>query len=156
MYILQVSLVWDIAKLFLTTRVTEPVQHNEATKVTVPTPNHLSSQAPPKPSKEENEDNHVSDDDQNHSSSEVETQDVLGEIASGLHMTQNLFMPSAGPTYEFQINQVIKLLVNCRTPKNLCNFNVLRLLCSERMDRSFQQRLSSIAMKFGKVLLLYI
>ncbi len=94
--------MWEIAKLFLNTRVTEPTPHTETTKVAVPTPNHV-SQAPPKP-KEENED-HVSDEDQNHSSSEVETQDVLGEIASGLHMTQNLFMP-AGPTYEFQINQV--------------------------------------------------
>lgn len=105
--------MWEIAKLFLNTRVTEPTPHVEIAKVTVPTPNHV-SQAPPKP-KEENED-HVSDEDQNHSSSEVENQDVLGEIASGLHMTQNLFMP-AGPTYEFQINQVcvnelIKVL-NC-------------------------------------------
>lgn len=75
----------------------------ETTKVTVPTPNHV-LQAVPKPKQEHNEE-HVSDEEQNHSSSEVENQDVLGEIAAGLHMTQNLFMP-AGPTYEFQINQV--------------------------------------------------
>lgn len=104
--------MWEIAKLYLSTRVAEPTPHVEAAKVTAPTPS-IASQTPPKPKEEYEDREHVSDDDQNHSSSEVENQDVLGEIASGLHMAQNLFMP-AGPTYEFQINQV-----GCRSHSTL-------------------------------------
>lgn len=62
------------------------------------------------PPKEDHEDHYLSDEDiNNNSSSEAEKQDILAEIASGLHVTQNLFMPAA-PSYDFQVQEVCQFI----------------------------------------------
>lgn len=72
------------------------------TKLEVKKANDPISSTPPK---EDHEDHNMSDEDiNNNSSSEAEKQDILAEIASGLHVTQNLFMPAA-PSYDFQVQE---------------------------------------------------
>jgi hypothetical protein len=86
-----------MAKLFIQTLVSD-------SKIE---PKKSTDQISSTPPKDDNEDHNLSDDDiNNNSSSEAEKQDLLAEIASGLHVTQNLFMPAA-PTYDFQVHEVI-------------------------------------------------
>lgn len=111
----QASLVWEISKLYcqIQTETDEepptPVVLKKLDPTTVSSlatpPNYNNNKDHHDHNKggggERDHDHHLSDDDaNNNSSSETEKQDILAQIASGLHMNQTLFMPS-GPTYEF-------------------------------------------------------
>jgi len=87
------------------------------------------------PPKEDQEDHaHLSDDDPNNSSSETEKQDLLAEIASGLHMNQNLFMPP-GPTYDF--NYDVQQVRGCENYSQKC-FPTFKFYPKEIWEISFK------------------
>ncbi|XP_021954003.1 GATOR complex protein WDR24 isoform X2 [Folsomia candida] len=93
----QAALVWEISKLFVQSLSTSDLKAELVKKPIDPISNT--------PPKDDHEDHNLSDEDiNNNSSSEAEKQDILAEIASGLHVTQNLFMPTA-PTYDFQVQE---------------------------------------------------